>query len=159
MRAYQVFAFLPPERAPDLFARLREKSPLVFQQALAVASAALKARPVYLAKQPFAKQAEAARRALARVAANVVAEEVLASYFLECQRDLLVEWLDALGLAHEKGTLSEERPAEPPPDVLRKAVEAQRAKGDDWNRELLLRAFAAQDAIDWPALDALLAAG
>jgi hypothetical protein len=42
--------------------------------------------------------------------------------------------------------------------VLRKAVEAQRAKGDDWNRELLLRAFAAQDAIDWPALDALLAA-
>jgi hypothetical protein len=158
MRAYQVFASLPPERAPDLFALLREKSPLVFQQALAVASAALKARPVYLARQPFEKQAEAARRALSRVAANVVAEEVLASYFLQCQADLLVEWLDSLGLAHEKGTLSEERPAEPPPDVLRKAVDALRAKGDDWNRELLLRAFAAQDAIDWPALETLLAA-
>ncbi|HET6303343.1 MAG TPA: hypothetical protein VFG80_01055 [Myxococcota bacterium] len=157
MRAYQVFASLPSERAPALFSMLREKSPLVFQQALAVASAALKARPVYLAKQPFEKQAEAARRALARVAANLVAEEVLASYFLQCQGDLLVEWLDSLGLAHEKGTLAEERPAEPPAEVLRKAVEALRAKGDDWNRELLLRAFAAQEAIDWPALDELLA--
>ncbi len=158
MRAYQVFATLPPERAPELFSMLREKSPLVFQQALAVASAALKARPVYLAKQPLEKQAEAARRALARVAANLVAEEVLASYFLQCQGDLLAEWLDSLGLAHEKGTLEEERPAEPPPDVLRKAVATLRAKGDDWNRELLLRAFAAQEAIDWPALDELLAA-
>jgi hypothetical protein len=156
MRAYQVFATLAPERAPELFSMLREKAPLAFQQALAVASAALKARPVYLAKQPLEKQAEAARRALARVAANVVAEEVLASYFLQCQGDLLVEWLDALGLAHDQGTLEEEHPAEPPPEVLRKAVAALRAKGEDWNRELLLQAFAAQEAIDWPGLDELL---
>lgn len=156
MRAYQIFASLPPERAAELFRVLREKSPLAFQQALAVASAALKARPVYLAKQPFEKQAEAARRALSRVSANLVAEEVLAGYFLECQRELLVEWLDSLGIAHEKGSLAEARPAEPPAATLRKAVKTFRAGSDDWNRELLLRAFAAQEAIDWPELDGLL---
>lgn len=156
MRAYQIFASLPPERAAGLFRVLCEKSPLAFQQALAVASAALKARPVYLAKQPFEKQAEAARRALSRVSANLVAEEVLAGYFLECKRELLVEWLDSLGIAHEKGSLAEARPAAPPAAKLRKAVKAFLAAGDDWNRELLLRAFAAQEAIDWPELDGFL---
>ena len=159
MRAYQVFASLSPERAAALFSALREKAPLTFQQSLAVASGALKARPVYLAKQPFQKQAEAARRALSRVAANLVAEEVLASYFLECRRELLVEWLDSLGIAHDKGSLAEERPAEPPADVLRKAVDVFRAKDEDWNRELLLRAFTAQEAIDWPELEGLLSPG
>jgi hypothetical protein len=159
MRAYQIFASLPPERAAELFQALREKAPLAFQQALAVATAALKARPVYLAKQPFEKQAEAARRALSRVSANLVSEEVLAGYFLECRGELLVEWLDSLDIAHEKGSLADERPAEPPAAALRKAVKAFRAAGDDWNRELLLRAFAAQEAVDWPELEKLLAAG
>jgi hypothetical protein len=159
MRAYQVFAWLAPERGEAFFSTLREKVPLAFQQALAVASGALKARPAYLVKQPFERQAEAARRALSRVVANLVAEEVLATYFLECQRELLVEWLDALGLAQEKGSLAEERPAEPPAGRLRKAVDAFRAKDGDWNRELLLRAFVAQEAIDWPGLEKLLSPG
>jgi hypothetical protein len=159
MRAYQVFAWLPPERAAGLFSTLREKAPAAFQQALAVASGALKARPVYLAKQPFEKQAEAARRALSRVVANLVAEEVLATYFLECQRELLVEWLDTLGIAHEQGSLAEERPAEPPAHALRRSLDAFRAKDADWNRELLLRAFIAQEAIDWPELERLLSPG
>lgn len=159
MRAYQVFGSMPAERAAALLSLLREKSPLAFQQALAVASAALKARPAWLARQPFAKQAEAARRALSRVTANLVAEEVLAAYFLECQRPLLVEWLDSLGIAHEEGSLKEDRPASPPAEALRAAVGAFRQKDGDWNRGLLLQAFAAQDAIDWPELEKLLSPG
>ncbi len=158
MRAYQIFASMPPERASGLFSALREKAPLAFHQALAVASAALKARPVWLAKQPFEKQAEAARRALSRVTTNLAAEEMLATYFLECQRELLVEWLDALGIAHKDGSLEEDRPRPPPSDVLRKAVQTFRGAEGDWNRELLLQAFAAQEAIDWPELDELLGA-
>jgi hypothetical protein len=158
VRAHQVFAAMPPEQAQALFAELREKAPATFSQALAVASAALKARPVYLARQPLEKQAAAARRALARVGACDAAEEVLATYFVECQRPLLVEWLDAVGVAHEEGVLSDDRPPSPPPEKLREAVSAFRSGETRAERELLLRAFAAQSAIEWPELDALLAA-
>ena len=39
--------------------------------------------PAFIAKQPFAKQAAAVKRALSRVAANPLADETLALYFLE----------------------------------------------------------------------------
>jgi hypothetical protein len=157
MRSYQVFAWLPPEHAEQMLARLAEKAPAMFVQALAAASAALKARPVYLQRQPFAKRAQAVRRTLSRVSANTIADEVLAVYFLECRKELLIEWLDLAGVKHTDGTLEAMAPPPPADKKLRDAIDRFRAGGDDADRDLLLRAFAAQDAIEWPVLDALLA--
>jgi hypothetical protein len=157
MRSYQVFAGLAPDHAQALLTSLAEKAPAMFAQSLAAASAAMKARPVYLQRQPFDKRAEAVRRTLSRVATNPIADEVLAVYFLECRKELLIEWLDTAGVEHKDGTLAADTPAPPSEKKLRDAVERFRAAGDDRDRELLLRAFAAQDAIEWPVLDALLA--
>lgn len=156
MRAHQVFAGMSPERAVAFMGTLREQAPLAFAQALALASAAMRARPVYLARRPLEKQAEAARRAFARVSAADAAEQILATYFLECRTSLLEEWLDLLGLAHEKGVLADDRPDAPDAAALAQAVERFRAGDDPEERALLLLAFAAQSAIDWPDLDALL---
>jgi len=156
MRSYQVFAGLAPQHAEKMLTLLAEKAPAMFAQSLAAASAALKARPIYLQRQPFAKRAEAVRRTLARVATNAIADEVLAVYFLECRKELLVEWLDLLDVKHKDGTLEADSPPPPSEKMLRDAFESFRAAGDDPDRELLLRAFAAQDAVEWPVLDALL---
>lgn len=159
MRAYQVFAAMSPEQASRVLQALRENSPPMYTQALAAASVALKARPQFVLKQPPAKRAILARRALARVAASELAEEVLAHYFLEVRKELLVEWLDALGLEHEDGVLKEATPKAPAEEKLRQAVQAFLAgeKPDEsGDRALLLRAFAAQGAVEWPTLEALL---
>ena len=158
MRSYHVFASMSAERAAQMLKPLAQKAPAVFAQAVAVASAALKARPVYLLRQPFAKRAEAVRRALSRVASDPVASEVLAVYFLECRSKLLVEWLDTVGLEHEEGTLKDDAPTPPAEAPLRKAVGVFLAVDDDPDRRILLGAFAAQDAIEWPVLDELIAA-
>ena len=62
-----------------------------------------------------------------------------------------------IGLEHEEGALKADAPACPADAALTKAVEkyrnaagAEGEPGDAWERELLLRAFAAQTAIDWP---------
>jgi hypothetical protein len=157
MRPYQVFAGMTTEGAEHFFRGLAEKSPAAFAQAVAAASAALKSRPAYLMKQPFEKRAAAVRRALSRVSANPVAEEMLALYFLECRRPLLIEWLDQVGVEHDEGTLKEDAPDAPEESTLRAAVGSFRQKDDDPDRELLLQAFAAQSSIQWAALDALLA--
>jgi hypothetical protein len=156
MRSYQVFAGLAPDHARKLLEGLAEKAPAMFAQSLAAASAALKARPVYLQRQPFEKRADAVRRTLSRVATNPIADEVLAVYFLECRKELLIEWLDLAGVEHKDGTLAADTPPAPSEKKLRDAVERFRGAGDDRDRELLLRAFAAQDAVEWPVLDALL---
>jgi hypothetical protein len=118
----------------------------------------MKARPIYLQRQPFEKRAEAVRRTLSRVATNQIADEVLAVYFLECRKELLVEWLDLVGVKHKDGTLEADAPPPPAEKKLRDAVAKFRAEASDPDRELLLRAFAAQDAVEWPVLDARPAA-
>jgi hypothetical protein len=156
MRAFQVFARMTPERATALLEALRQELPGAFAQAVAAAAAASKARPRFVMAQPPDKRAQLVRRALARVAANDLAEEVLAVYFLQARKALLVEWLDALGIEHEEGMLKHDAPACPPEEKLREAVAAFLAGEGREDRELLLEAFAAQSAVDWPALEALL---
>lgn len=157
MRAYQVFAWIDPDQMAALLGEVSEKAPGAYARALATAAAAMRARPNYLLKQPPEKRAQAVRRALSRVVASEMAEELLASYFLDCRKELLTEWLDALGLEHEDGLLKQDEPPCPPEEKLQDAVSTFRQGASAPDRELLLRAFAAQSAVDWPTLEALLA--
>lgn len=156
MKPHQVFARLTPERAFALLSKVQEKLPGVYTQAVGAACVTLKARPQFMMKQSKEKRAAFVRQALSRFAASPIAEEVLAAYFLEVRRDLLTEWLDALGIEHENGVLKNDDPAEPPRERLEAAVTAFRAGSDADDRQLLLEAFAAQSAVAWPALDAIL---
>jgi hypothetical protein len=156
MRSYQIFAAMSPDRAAAVMSGLSESAPQMFKQALIAASASMNARPTYLQRQPFEKQVGAIRRALSRVAANGVAEEILAVYFLDCRKPLLVEWLDLLGIKHEDGILEADSPAAPAKAELEKARSTFCGDDDDGDRALLLSAFAAQSAVDWPDLEALL---
>lgn len=161
MRPNQLFAVMKPDHARTLLDALKEQAPIAWAQAIGLTAGAIKARPVFVQKQPPERRAELIRKALSRVASAPVAEELLAVYFLECRGELLVEWLDAIGVEHDKGTLSDD-PTEPEIEKLRSAVAAFRKAASDEaataDRELLLRAFAAQTSIDWPKLDALLEA-
>ena len=157
MRSYQIFASMTPERAVSLLQALDEAAPAMVQQAVAAAAIAMKARPVYLRKQPFEKRAHAVRRALARVASDPVAAEVLAVYFLKARNEILCEWLDALGLTHEEGVLEADAPPQPDAAELEKHIDAFLAAEDDPDRLLLLAAFAAQESIEWPHLEARIA--
>lgn len=162
MRPFQLFAAMPPEQFRGFLDALKEKAPIGYAQSLGLTAGVLKARPVFLQRQPVERRAELVRKALGRVMSNVVAEEMLAVYFLECRNELLTEWLDELGLEHEKGMLKgEDAPPEPPASKLASALEAFRKKANDddrADRELLLKAFAAQTSITWPEFEKLLAA-
>ena len=158
MRPHQIFGSMSPEKCEALFAKIAEESPETVQQTVIAAAAALKFRPKYLLKQPLPKRLATVRRALARVNSSQLAEEVLAVYFLKCRLELLTEWLDLTGLAHEDGILTDDEIVSPEASELTKKVVEFRAASDDDDRELLLQTFSAQAAIDWPALDALLEA-
>ena len=156
MRPYQIFASMQPETAARFFGGLAEGSPVMYAQLVHAAAAAMKSRPAYVQKLSADKKASAMRRALARVGADPLAEEMLAVYFLECRKDVLVEWLDGLGIEHEDGSLKEDAPAQPDEAKLRELVASFRSGDDAPERELLLHAFAAQRAIEWPVLNALI---
>jgi hypothetical protein len=157
MRSHEVFARMTPEEAARFLEDARAGAPAALAIALGAAAQTFKLRPQFLKAQPRARQAEWMRKALSRPLSAVVAEEVLAEYFLSHRRDLLVELLDLFHVAHAEGALQEPSPPCPAPDVLEKGVKRFREGDDPALRELLLRAFAAQSPIDWPDLERLLA--
>ncbi len=147
---------MSPEDALAFLDEIHKQAPAVEEIALSAAAGAFRLRPVFLRRQPRKRQAGWVREALGRTAMAAVAEEVLAEYFLEYHTDVLGEWLDALGLEHEKGVLASNAPACPNPTDLAKCVAEFRKGENPALRELLMRAFAAQSSIDWPDLEALL---
>ncbi len=159
MRAFEVFSAMDPEHGEAVLAEIASHAPGVYAQAMAVVGATLNTRPQYILKQTPGKRADMIRKVLGRVRSNDMAEEVLATYFIDVRKDLLVEWLDLLGLAHEEGVLQSEEPESPGGEKIASAVADFRKPEDATHadRELLLRAFAAQRAVDWPELEALLA--
>lgn len=159
MRSHEIFAAMSAEQAAAFCRVLAKEAPGIFNQAVQAACASLKMRPVYLQKQPFEKRAETVRKVLSRLSTNVAADEILAVYFLECRKALLTEWLDTVELEHEDGILKTNLPTEPDAATLEKAVATYRTAASDEDRndrELLLKAFAAQAAVEWPALEARL---
>lgn len=164
MKSYHVFAGMGAAQAQRFFDAIAEEAPGLLRETAAAAAPALKVRPAFLARQKGGARQRLLKQALSRIAMNAMAEQVLAAYFVDLRLELLSAWLDALGIEHEDGILREEAPQEPPAEKLKEAVATFRAAaGDDAgaaeDRELLLRAFAAQGAIDWPELEALLPAG
>jgi hypothetical protein len=156
MRPSQIFGAMSPEKCEQIMGTIAGESPETIRQTVATVAMALKFRPQYLQKQPIAKRVAAVKRVLSRAGSDPLAEELLAIYFLKCRLELLTEWLDLLGLEHEDGMLTGEET--PCPDVsdLAAKVSKFRAGGDEDDRELLMRVFSAQAAIDWPALDEIL---
>ncbi len=155
MRSNQVFSRMSAEESLRFLTQLKEEAPLVAKLALGAASEAFKLRPEFLKKQPRARQAEWMRKALGRNVGAGIAEEILASYFMEHRSELLIELLDELGVEHEEGALAK-TPECPPKKKLQSVVKKFRAGEEAETRELLLRAFAGQSSIDWAPLEEVL---
>jgi hypothetical protein len=156
MRPNQIFAAMSQEKCGQIMEKIAKESPEAIKQTVAAAAIALKFRPQFLLKQPLEMRVSSVRRALSRTSANALAEELLAVYFLKCRLDLLREWLDLLGLEHEDGILKADVVTSPAEAELKEKVARFRGVDGDDDRELLLKAFAAQTAIEWPVLDALI---
>ncbi len=151
-----VFRTLTPEECQVLFRELKDDARPLYKQAEQTASATLRVRPVYLRRQPFAKRCEMLRKSLALKVNLEEASDILATFFMSCHAELVAELLDTLGLEHEEGVLVERNPPQPSAERLQAAVDQFRQGEKPLRRELLLKAFAGQAAIDWPLLDEMV---
>ncbi len=151
-----VFRTMTPDECLSFFQSLRDELRPLYRQAEVVSASVLRVRPVYLAQQPFPKRIEMMRRALSMRVNAEPAGEILAAFILEKHAAELIELLDLLKIEHEDGALKGSAPAEPDAKLVKSAVEKFRKGENPSLREVILKAFAGQPAIDWPQLDSLV---
>jgi hypothetical protein len=86
---------------------------------------------------------------------DVIAARALVGYHLAEQRPMMGEFLDALGIAHEKGLIQDEA-ARPDPEKMGAAVESIAGKFPAEDVSLYLNTLMCQDPETWDALSEIM---
>jgi hypothetical protein len=144
------------EECEAVVGEMRDEVKPLYKQIERTAAETLRLRSVFLGKQPFPKRCQMIRKAMALKVNAEAAAEVLAAFFMERYSEDVTELLDSFGVEHEDGVLKGPSPEEPTPKVLKETVEKFPKGGNALIRGVLLRAFAAQAAVDWPRLDEIV---
>lgn len=97
--------------------------------------------------------------ALARIndVSDALATRALIALHFDHRRDLMGAFLDALGVEHDRGMITDEEGIEPPePAALSAAIEAVRKTHAEPDVTLYLRTLVAVDEDTWKHLDAVV---
>jgi hypothetical protein len=123
-------------------------------EALVTLAQRLKFRPKSLQQLPVDRLA----RHLAQMSdvSDAIATRALIAYHFTAQRPLMAAFLDALGIAHEDGLISQEDVQPPSSESIAKAVESVRSSFGAEDVDLYLRTLVALDGGTWEKLDAVV---
>jgi hypothetical protein len=144
-------------RAAEAFWRDEESPEIDVQKLEAVALLArrLNFRPRSIQALPLERRAQH----LAHVSevADAIATRALVAYHFSHHRPLMSAFLDALGITHDQGLITQETVEPPDRTRLAAAVAAVRASFDPGDVDLYLRTLAALDGDTWGNLEGALA--
>ena len=142
--------------AAEAFWRDDESPDIEVQQQEAVVALArrLKFRPKSVLSQPMERLA--AQLAHLPDVTDAIATRALIAYHFRNQRPLMASFLDALGIAHDNGLITEEAVAPPDRNRLAAAVAAVNGPFDAEDVRIYLRTLAALDGETWSNVDSVL---
>jgi hypothetical protein len=155
MTSHELFAAMPAALATDILEFSHTNDRKLYRAALDVVAQARKLRPVFLERQPRVERYAAMTASLGRPALAQVADSLLRNWLLKKHTAVLIDFLDALSIKHEKGVV-EDLPKSVDDAALKTAVESLLAKHSPEAVAVYLHAFNSMNAESWTNLDALL---
>ncbi len=155
MTASEIFAAVSPALGQRILDEVHATDKDLYRVALAGAAQARKVRNVFLERQPKADRHRSMVAALARSDMNMIAGNVISGWLVKNQQALLIDFLDALKIPHEKGVV-ENLPEKVDDTELKNAVNLLLEKHPPEVVALYLHAFYGMNEANWPALDVML---
>jgi hypothetical protein len=158
-RPSRLWKQMPPERRTEAARAFWEDEQSGEQQAEAVIAIAqhLKFRPKSAAALSIDKRV----RYLVSLpgVSDLVASRLLVSYHLAAQRPMMGRFLDALGIAHDNGLITQEEVPRPERARLQDAANALRQEYPEEDVQLYFATLVAQDPETWQDLQELVSVG
>ena len=155
LTSHEILGFMSPALALEILTYAHETDKPLYRATLSAVAEARKLRPVFLERQPRAQQHAMMLTTLARPALEAVTGNLIRTWLLKQHKQMLVDFLDALGIAHQEGVV-EELPETMDEAKVRPAVEALLAKYPPEAVAVYLHAFTGMNEAEWPALKTLL---
>jgi len=155
MAPHELFAAMSRTLAAQILEYTHENDKDLYRGAVTVVAEARKVRPVFLERQPRTERYETMRTVLSRPNATLAADNLIRNWLLKKQNAVLVEFLDALKIKHDKGVV-EAVPETVDDASLNQAVDALLANHPAEVVALYLHAFNGMDEARWKNLDEML---
>ena len=155
MTASELMAAISPALAQRILEEVHATDKELYRVALASVAQAKKVRPVFLERQPRAERHRTMVAALTRPEFNTISGNVISGWLVKNQSALLIDFLDALKIKHEKGVV-ETLPEKVDDGDLNRAVGLLLGKHPPEIVALYLRAFHDMNEANWPNLQKML---
>ena len=146
---------MSPTLALDILAHTHDTDKPLYQATLNAVADARKLRPAYFKRQPRTQQQAMMVATLARPALEVVTGNLIRAWLLKKHKQMLVDFLDALGITHQDGVV-EQLPPTMDDAKVRAAVETLLTKHQPEAVAVYLHAFSEMNEVEWPGLKAML---
>src|SRR5436190_5877881 len=155
MTSYEMFATMPGALGNRILEEMAGEDKAFYRGVLDAVAQARKVRTVYLERQPRTDRHAVVVTTLARPSMEPAAANLLRTWFLKKQNQLLIDFLDALGMQHEKGVV-EDLPETVDDANVKAAVETLLSKHPAEVVALYLHSFLHLNDVHWHNLEEIL---
>jgi hypothetical protein len=157
MKCHEILARISPDLVQEIFAYLLEHEKPFYKAAIQQLATQGKLRPIFIERKPKPLRHLWLRDALSRKGSSELAIQVLQIWLLGAHRNLIMQFLDALGIPHDGKGIIDELPPEPQRPTLEAGV--TQVLGDHHPEvvAVYLHAMQAMEDRGWPILAEILA--
>ncbi|MCP4848804.1 MAG: hypothetical protein GY899_12755 [Verrucomicrobiaceae bacterium] len=135
---------------------LRNEEREVYKSTLATLATERRLRPVFIQKRPLEAQLSWMKESLKLKSAESIADQVLQVWLLKSKKDMVIGFLEALGIEHDGDGSVEELPEEMDGEKLNVVVEKMIELNSADEVKLYLHMFQGQRPGGWEQLGKLL---
>ncbi len=107
LTSHELLGFMSPSLALEILTYVYESDKPLYRATLSAVAEARKVRPVFLERQPRAQRHAAMLGTLARPALEAATAGLIRTWLLKKYNSMLVDFLDALGIAHKEGVVEQ----------------------------------------------------
>jgi|ERR1051326_129173 hypothetical protein len=155
LTSHELYGFMSPKLALEILTFAFESDKPLYRATLQAVAEARKVRPVFLERQPRTDRHNQMLSTLTRPSLEMVTANLIRSWLIKKHKDMLVDFLTALGIQHNEGVV-EDLPESMDDAKLRAAIDGLLAKHPHEAVAVYLHAFNDMNEANWQNLKTML---
>ncbi len=153
MKANEIFSAMSDELASSVFSYLRQEQREVYTAALVSMTARRNLRPVFIQKKSGDQQVTWMVKQAKMRGSEEIGEHVLQLWLMKGHSEMLIDFLDSLGIEHDGEGAADDIPDEFDADKLKETVATLKEKYGAELTRVYLQVFQLQRSNPWPEID------
>ncbi|MDB6053840.1 MAG: hypothetical protein JWN25_1363 [Verrucomicrobiales bacterium] len=155
LTAHELFGFMSSGLATQILEQAFASDKDLYRLTVKGVAEAKKVRPIFLERKPKAERHADMAAVLAKPYLDVVAGNLIRGWLLKKHKDMLIDFLTALGVPHKDGTV-DDLPVEMEDIKLKPAIDQLLAKYPAEEVAVYLNAFFTMNDVTWENLKTIL---